>query len=395
MNFIIKHYSNSNVSFHNYSFNLEFMKIGFIVIALVILFSLNGYVMVRGWHALPSDSFLRPIYLVTAIVLFVCMMAGMIFSNAMPQGVAKVIAFAGFSYIIIFIYLFLSFLLVDILRLFNLIIQINPVYMANFRLWMMVATLGATGIAMIVGNYRFNHPKIVTLNISTKNPTQNRDLKIVAVSDLHLGISIDKEKLQSYVKMINDQHPDIVLLAGDVSDRSMIPVIEQNMMEEFKAIKARLGVYAINGNHEHYAETPTATADYLRESGIIVLRDSTCLVDSSFYLVGRDDRTNIKRKSLKELVNGLNANLPRILMDHQPYHLEEAENNNIDLQISGHTHNGQFFPGNLFVKRMYEVGYGYLKKGNSHFYVSSGLGLWGPQYRIGTESELVVIHLKM
>ena len=371
------------------------MKIGFLVIALVILFSLNGYVMVRGWQALPSASTLRPIYLVTTIVLFLAMLAGMILSNAMPQGLSKVVSFAGFTYIIIFSYLFLSFLFVDILRLINLIVQIRPAYMVNFRLWMMVATLGITGIALIIGNYKFNHPKIVTLNLSTKNPKQNRDLKIVAVSDLHLGISIDKKMLQGYVKMINDQHPDIVLLAGDVSDRSMIPVIEQNMMEEFQAIKAPLGVYAINGNHEHYAETPTATADYLKESGIIVLRDSVCLVDSSFYLIGRDDRTNTKRKSLKELVTGLNVNLPRILMDHQPYHLDEAEKNNIDFQISGHTHNGQFFPGNLFVKKIYELGYGYLKKGNSHFYVSSGLGIWGPQYRIGTESELVVIHLKI
>ena len=371
------------------------MKIGFLVIALVILFSLNGYVMVRGWQALPSASTLRPIYLVTTIALFLAMLAGMILSNAMPQGLSKVVSFAGFTYIIIFSYLFLSFLFVDILRLINLIVQIRPAYMVNFRLWMMVATLGITGIALIIGNYKFNHPKIVTLNLSTKNPIQNRDLKIVAVSDLHLGISIDKKMLQGYVKMINDQHPDIVLLAGDVSDRSMIPVIEQNMMEEFQAIKAPLGVYAINGNHEHYAETPTATADYLKESGIIVLRDSVCLVDSSFYLIGRDDRTNTKRKSLKELVTGLNVNLPRILMDHQPYHLDEAEKNNIDFQISGHTHNGQFFPGNLFVKKIYELGYGYLKKGNSHFYVSSGLGIWGPQYRIGTESELVVIHLKI
>jgi len=371
------------------------MKIGFLVIALVILFSLNGYVMVRGWQALPSASTLRPIYLVTTIALFLAMLAGMILSNAMPQGLSKVVSFAGFTYIIIFSYLFLSFLFVDILRLINLIVQIRPAYMVNFRLWMMVATLGITGIALIIGNYKFNHPKIVTLNLSTKNPKQNRDLKIVAVSDLHLGISIDKKMLQGYVKMINDQHPDIVLLAGDVSDRSMIPVIEQNMMEEFQAIKAPLGVYAINGNHEHYAETPTATADYLKESGIIVLRDSVCLVDSSFYLIGRDDRTNTKRKSLKELVTGLNVNLPRILMDHQPYHLDEAEKNNIDFQISGHTHNGQFFPGNLFVKKIYELGYGYLKKGNSHFYVSSGLGIWGPQYRIGTESELVVIHLKI
>ncbi|MDD4969074.1 MAG: metallophosphoesterase [Paludibacter sp.] len=371
------------------------MKIGFIIVALIILFSLNGYVMVRGWQALPSAASLRPIYLVTAILLFMSLFAGMIFGNAMPLGFGKVVSFLGFTYLIIFSYLFLSFILVDVLRLLNLLVQVRTAYMDSFRLWMMVATLVITGIALIIGNYKFNHPKTVTLNLSIKNPIQNKDLKIVAVSDLHLGISIDKKKLQSYVKMINDQHPDIVLLAGDVSDRSMIPVISQNMLEEFRAIKAPKGVYAINGNHEHYAETSTATADYLKEAGIIFLKDSSCLVDSSFYVVGRDDRTNTKRKSLKDLVSGLDSKFPRILMDHQPYHLEEAEKNNIALQISGHTHNGQFFPGNLFVKRIYELGYGYLKKGNTHFYVSSGLGLWGPQYRIGTESEMVVIHLRI
>jgi hypothetical protein len=371
------------------------MKIGFFIIAFAILFSFNGYIMLRGWQALPPASVFRPIYLISAIVLFIALLSGMIFSNSMPQVVAKAVCFAGFSYIIIFSYLLISFLFVDIVRLFNLFIQMRPVYMASFRLWMMVATLGVTGIAMIAGNYKFNHPSVVTLNLSTKNPIQNKVLTIVAASDIHLGVSIDKKRLKSYVKMMNDQHPDIVLLAGDISDRSMIPVIKQNMLEELRAIKAPLGVYAINGNHEHFAETPTATADYLKKAGIVVLRDSACLVDSSFYIVGRDDRSYTDRKSLKEIVKGLDVKYPRILMDHQPFHLEEAENNNIDLQLSGHTHNGQFFPLNLIVKKVYELGYGYLKKGNTHYYVSSGLGLWGPQYRIGTQSELVVIHLKM
>ena len=371
------------------------MKIGFVLIALAILFSFNGYVIARGWQVIPSGSILRAIYLVSTIVLFLAMLAGMIFGNEMPAAIAKAVSFIGFTYILISIYLFISFVFVDVLRLFNLFIDIGPIYMANFRLWMMTATLSIIFIAMLIGNYNFNHPKIVTLNISSNKPTQNKELIIVAVSDLHLGISVDKIRLQSYVKMINDQHPDIVLLAGDVSDRSMIPLINQNMIEEFRSIKAKKGVYAINGNHEHYAETPTATADYLKEAGIVVLRDSVCLVDSSFYIVGREDRSYRKRKTLKEIVYGLDKNLPSILMDHQPYYLEDAENSNIDLQISGHTHNGQFFPGNLFVKRMYEVAYGYLKKGNTHYYVSSGLGLWGPQYRIGTQSELVLIHLKI
>lgn len=370
------------------------MKIGFILIAFAILFSINGYVFVRGWQALPPASIYRPIFLVTAIALFAAIFAGMLLGNFMPQIIAKAVSFAGFSYMVIFMYLLVSFLAVDIIRIANYFIHFAPVGMATFRLWAMLVTLSITGVIMIIGNYRFNHPSVVELNLIANKPTQHKSLKIVAVSDIHLGISIDKKRLQSYVKLINDQKPDIVLMAGDVSDRSIVPLIKQNMEEEFRLIKAPMGVYAINGNHEHYAEKPNATEEYLKKSGVVFLRDSVSLVDGSFYIVGRDDRSNNKRKSLKEMVSGLDENKVRILLDHQPYQLEEAEQNNIDLQISGHTHNGQLFPGNLIVKNMYELCYGYKKKGKTHYYVSSGLGLWGPQYRIGSQSELVVINLK-
>jgi len=118
------------------------------------------------------------------------------------------------------------------------------------------------------------------------------------------------------------------------------------------------------------------------------------LVDSSFYIIGREDRSTPSRKTISELVKNLDKTKPLILLDHQPFHLEEAEDNNIDFQFSGHTHNGQFVPGVFFVNKMYELGYGFMKKGNTNYYVSSGLGLWGPQYRIGTQSELVVINFR-
>ena len=368
------------------------MRYGFIFVALAIFISFNAYVLMRGWQALPSASVLRPVYLITLISLFLMMMGTMIFGNAMPQAAAKVVSFIGFTYFIVVIYLFLSFLLVDVVRIANYFIHFFPAGMASFRLWAMVSTLAITGIALIVGNYKFNHPKIVTLNLTSDKPTQHKKLKIVAVSDIHLGISIDKKDLQGYVKLINEQHPDIVLLAGDVSDRSIVPLIRQKMDEEFRAIKAPLGVYAINGNHDLYAETPNATAEFLKKVGVKVLIDDVSLVDNSFYVVGREDRSNHKRKNLSEILNGLDKSRIMILLDHQPFHLEDAEQNNIDLQISGHTHDGQFFPGHYFVGRMFENGYGYLKKNKTHYYVSSGLGIWGPQYRIGTQSELVVIN---
>ncbi len=369
------------------------MKIGFFLIAFGFTFLMAFYVSLRGWQALLPLRNVGIWYLIANVVLFIVMLVGMMARGSMPPTFTKVITFIGFSYMLVMIYLLLSFLMTDVIRLANLLVHFAPAGMKVFRFWAFLLTLSGIAVAMVIGNYKFNHPEIVTLDIRPEKPLQNKQLKIVAASDIHLGVSIDKKRLKKYVDLINAQHPDIVLFAGDVSDNATLPLIHQQMAEELLQIKAPLGVYAISGNHEYYAENPYSTAEYLKTAGIITLRDSAVLINNSFYIVGRDDKTNHKRKELAEVVTGLDKNKPLILLDHQPYHLQDAQKNGIDLQISGHTHNGQFFPGNLFVKRMYELGHGYRKIGKTHYYVSSGLGLWGPQYRIGTQSELVVINL--
>ncbi len=370
------------------------MKIGFFLMAFAIMALMSGYVTLRGWQALQPTGNLGIWYVALNVLLFAAMLTGLLASGSFPPIVAKAVTFAGFTYLIIMLYLLLSFLLVDIARILNLVFHFAPAGMQSVRLWAFVATLGISTIAMIVGNYKFNHPAIVHLHLQTDKPQQGKTVRIVAVSDIHLGVSIDKKRLQKYVRLINDQKPDIVLLAGDVSDRSIQPLIDQAMYEELSAIQAPLGVYAISGNHEYYAGSPNATEQYLRKAGITYLRDSVVSIGDNFYVAGRDDRTNPNRKQLHDLLNHTDKTKSVILLDHQPYHLNEARENGVDLQISGHTHNGQFFPGNLFVKNMYELGYGYKKTGNTHYYVSSGLGIWGPQYRIGSQSELVVIDLK-
>ena len=368
------------------------MKVVFFTLMFLTLLAINGFAWLRGWQALPVGSALRSIYLGTMISLFATFFIGMIFGGYMPPVIGKVVTFIGYTYLVFVIYLLLSFLLVDIVRLLNYFLHFAPSGMAAFRQWTLLGSMGVITVLLLVGNYQFNHPKIVELSLKSNKVKQNKEMKIVVVSDLHLGVSIDKARLKSYVALINAQQPDLVLMAGDVSDRLMEPVIRQNMDEELRSIKARLGVFAINGNHEHYAEKPTSTADYLESAGIKVLRDEAVLVDNSFYLVGRDELPLTNRKPLSEIIAGIDRKLPYLLMDHQPFHLEQAEQLGFDLQVSGHTHNGQFFPGNLIVKSIYEQPHGYLKKGDTHYYVSSGLGIWGPQYRIGTQSEVVVIH---
>lgn len=111
-------------------------------------------------------------------------------------------------------------------------------------------------------------------------------------------------------------------------------------------------------------------------------------------IVGRDDRTNRRRRSLREVMAGIDRSKYIIEMDHQPYHLEEAEQNGVDFELAGHTHHGQVWPLNWVTDAIYEKAYGSMTKGRTHYYISSGIGIWGGKFRIGTQSEYVVATVK-
>jgi len=219
---------------------------------------------------------------------------------------------------------------------------------------------------------------------------------LVLVSDVHLGTIIRNSRLLKIVDEINRLNPDVVLIPGDLIDEDITPVVEQNMAESLKQIRSKYGVFACTGNHEYFSGVEQ-TVSYIQQSNITVLQDSVVKIAGVLYLIGRKDlmveKFSSGRKSLKELVKGLDLNLPVILMDHQPFHLEEAEQNGIDLQLSGHTHHGQIFPFNLITKKVYEKSWGYLKKGETHYYISCGVGTWGPPVRIGNTPEIVLITL--
>lgn len=365
------------------------------IIMIAVFTALVAYVAIRGYQVFRDIPLTRNVYLAVIVLMYVFLIGGTIIGMFSTAPIAKTIAFIGHTSLVIFLYLILAFLLVDIVRVVNHFAHFAPEGMFVFRKWAFAASVAIIAVVMIVGNYKFNHPKIVNIELSINNkPAQGKELRIAAASDVHLGVTIDKKRLQRYVKLINEQNPDIVLFAGDVFDNALAPVVAQNMNEDLRKIEAPAGVYAIPGNHEYIGRDIQAAVKYLQSANINALRDSVALVDNSFYIVGRDDRMNQNRKTLSELLVGIDHSKPVVMLDHQPYHLEEAEENGVDLQFSGHTHKGQFFPINLIVKSMYENAYGYSTRGNTHYYVSSGLGLWGPQYRIGTQSELVIITLK-
>ena len=172
----------------------------------------------------------------------------------------------------------------------------------------------------------------------------------------------------------------------------MVPLYAENMAEELSKLRAPLGIYMVPGNHE-YISGIKESIRFIENTPITLLRDSVLTLPNGMQLIGRDDRSNKSRRSLQDLMKKVEKDKPILLLDHQPYGLTESEAAGIDLQFSGHTHRGQVWPMSLVTDYLYEQSHGYRQWGNSHIYVSSGLSLWGPPFRIGTESEMVVFQL--
>jgi predicted MPP superfamily phosphohydrolase len=186
------------------------------------------------------------------------------------------------------------------------------------------------------------------------------------------------------------------VFAGDVFDVDVTDEFERRAGSIIAEIKAPYGVYAVTGNHEYYGGLARAVA-CLAKAGVTVLQDSVVCVAEAFYIAGRKDRAAERmsggRRGLADIVAGLDSSLPLILLDHQPFHLEEAQRCGADLQISGHTHHAQLFPLNLLYRWIYEKSRGYLVKGNTQYVVSCGAGTWGPPVRTSSPSEIVNIRV--
>ncbi len=370
------------------------MKYLFFTIFLLIFLAGNYYVFYRAWTVIPLNTVTRSLLIGAAIILvgsiFLLFLAGEHF----PVGLTSVFYAIGTSWIFIFLYFLIFNVLTDIIRASHLVPRetFNQYTKDNWLSFGLIT--GFIALLMLCGYLKYRIKERIDLPIEINKTIGTGDsLTIVALSDMHLGYGIGKSELQQWVELINKENPDVVLIAGDIIDSSVRPLIAQNMSDDLKNIKSKYGVYTVLGNHE-YISGASAAAKFIEESNIKLIRDSAVLIDSMFYVVGRDDKTNPNRKSLTALTASLDKSKPIILLDHQPFNLEEAEKNGVDIQFSGHTHRGQVWPISLITDMIYEDSYGYIKKGNTNIYVSSGMGIWGGKFRIGTQSEYVVIKVK-
>jgi uncharacterized protein len=363
----------------------------------------NFYIFKRGLQAIPQDSHLRIYYIIIFLVLVLPFILGRFLEGAAVCKVSDVLIWIGSFWLAAMAYFFLSVLLLDILRLLNYFFGIFPAFITeNYAKAKMITFYSISGIvciALIAGFINARTINIKNLDISIrKKVTGMKNLNIALISDIHLGTIIGKNQFEKIVDKINSLQPDVVLFAGDMVDENIKPVIEENLGESFLKVKSKDGIYAVTGNHEYIGGVEKA-CKYLTEHGIKILRDSVVKIFDEIYIIGREDRsagafgTGKRRKPLSELVKDLDKSLPIIMMDHQPFNLNEAVENGIDLQLSGHTHHGQIWPFNYITNAIYEVSWGYLQKGNTHFYVSSGVGSWGPPIRLANRPEIVNVRI--
>ena len=343
------------------------------------------YISWHVWCLLPFSGIWKTLVIILMTGSFLLMFAGIWRStDQMPMPLAVSVYEIGTSSIFILLYLFMLFLVLDLGRL----LRILPRTLLYNTGW----TAGGIAVFMfclfLYGHLHYKNKYRQEVTLTSEKIT--KPVKLVMMSDLHLGYHNRREELHRWIDMINAEQPDLVLIAGDIIDGSMRPLKEEKMHEEFQRIKAP--VYACLGNHEYYSGEPGAQQFY-QDAGIHLLQDSVAVI-GDFCIIGRDDRTNIHRDSLGVIMKKANLTKYCILLDHQPYHLEQAEHHHVDFQFSGHTHHGQVWPISWITESIYECAFGPYKKGHTDYYISSGLGIWGGKFRIGTRSEYVVVTIR-
>lgn len=374
-----------------------FFSIFFILYSLI-----NYYIFIRGWQAISAITFLKPFYIFTFLLFAFGYLAAKFLHSFLPHLIYDLFLWVGSFWFAFILYLTLFILFIDLARVANYYLGIFPTFInSNYELSKQIAAavvLFLSSTIILIGFINSTNFKVknLYLNVDGKNANLNQ-LNIVMLSDIHLSPLNGESFLKQIVEKVNKLNADIILIAGDVVDDKPHILTQRGIGKSLNRFKSKYGVYASTGNHE-YINGGEESVKYLTANGIKVMRDSSEVVNNSFILVGREDVskqnfTQKRRKSLSEILNSSTENLPVILLDHTPYKLKEAQDNRIALQLSGHTHNGQMFPINLITNLIYELSWGYMKKGSTHYYVSSGVGSWGPRVKLASDAEIVNIKL--
>ena len=358
----------------------------------------------------------RAVFIIFYILIASSLLTGFLINK--PEFLHRILKNTGNYFLGTFLYIILVIVVVDLVRL--ILKYVFHARFLEFRSTFVITGFVCMALIILISVYGILH--VGTIKVTPYEVTVNKkgkdmdSLKIILLADTHFGYSINCRHAQKMVEKINAQDPDIVCIAGDIFDNEYDAVREPEKISEIlRTIRSKYGVYACWGNHDlnepilagftfkHKKEDSKQLKDprmkrFLQNSNIQLLEDEAVLIDNSFYVVGRKDASLIekieeKRKTPAQLTEKLDKDKPIIFIDHQPKEFQEIADAGVDLDLCGHTHDGQTFPGNITIKFLWENPCGYLQKGSMHNIVTSGSGVWGPAMRVGTDSEICTINL--
>ena len=280
-----------------------------------------------------------------------------------------------------------------------------------------VAVVSFTILMSVYGIVNAQNLKVTTYDVTVDKSSKQDELNVVLIADLHLGYSVGVKQMERMVNKINELQPDVVVVAGDIFDNEFSAIYNPvRLAEILRGINSKYGVYAVYGNHDieedilcgfTFSDDDVTQVtsikemdDFIENCGFTFLYDEAILINDDFYIYGRPDEErpnfgNDSRLEAEKITEGLDLSKLIICVDHEPHDQKKLSAAGVDVDLNGHTHAGQLFPGNIIINFFWDIAYGYKNFDGMHNIVTSGVGLFGPNMRTFTKAEIaqVKIHL--
>jgi uncharacterized protein len=358
----------------------------------LILFSpLIVYSCVRVRKLIPKPA-LKNAFVFLVILLFLGYPIAELLSHGEANGWVRYVMIAGYyclPYLLYFTLLAVTIDIVIALARITKLLRTEIVSSLGFRTIRLGCYLSIPAFIVFAGAINNHRMQVKEFSIELLQKSSTiKELKIIFASDFHLGQITNDRLLDRFVDKVNALHPDIILIGGDILEGHGNENLRR-FEAQFRRLSTKYGVYAAPGNHESHSGSSN---NFFMNSGMKLLEDELENIDNAFYLVGRKDGRNSRKKPIEDLLKAAPDDLPIILLDHSPTDLERVSQSRVDLQLSGHTHNGQLFPVNLMVMPFqYELAWGTKTKRHTQFIVSSGVQAWGPPVKTAGDSEILFI----
>lgn len=377
-----------------------------------------AYLWMGTCHSILRTLGFRLIFAVIYVLLSTSLLTGFLIKN--PKSLHRMLKITGNYFLGIFLYTLVIILLADFGR-----ILLKYVFHASWIHSRTAFTVAGAICALLIlllsacGIFHAKYIKTTSYDvIINKTIPERTSMKVVLLADTHFGYNAGVLHARELVRKINKQKPDLVCIAGDIFDNEYDAIRNPEKLEKtLRGIKSTYGVYACWGNHDLNEEILAGFTfkhkdgdlsdikdprmkKFLKDSNIHILEDESVLINDQFYVIGRKDaslteKIHETRKAPAQLTEKLDRDKPIIMIDHQPKELQELADAGVDLDLCGHTHDGQTFPGNFTIKLMWENPCGLLSKDNMTNITTSGSGVWGPAMRIGTDSEICSINIQL